>query len=164
MTTLLTLVTLLTLAVGQPRRSDVKVSIKISPAKPVADGRTLFTVMATVTDAKGRPVAGATVRFNAHGYMEGPNGNIVGRYDHMRRGADYRVLLGGGLCTGPKAPLTNALNVNADQKGVARVSYKPWSWAGYMKTVPTRVTAWYQVDGTGQAAASTDISFIKPKK
>jgi hypothetical protein len=155
--------TLLCLILGQSD-SEVKISLRVDPAKPIADGATPFALLATVTDGKGRPVTGATVRFQAHGYLEAPDGTIIGTHNDMKRGVDYRVILAGGLLSGdPKRPITNSVDVKTDEKGIARVLYKPGQWTNFMEKVATRVTAWHRVDGTGQRSVATDISFTKPK-
>ena len=150
---------LLGVMVGQPG-PDVKVSIRIVPAKPAADGKTIFAVEATVTDANGKPIANAPVRFGAEGYSQAPDGTIVGSYRDMKRDVDYQVLmpvvgLWGGLWNGRS--VTNNLVATTDKNGIARVQYKPPPWRDYMARIPTRVTASYQkVD-------STNIQFTKPK-
>jgi len=146
---------LLGVMVGQPG-PDVKVSIRIVPAKPAADGKTIFAVEATVTDANGKPIANARVRFGAEGYAQAPDGTIVGSYGDMKRDVDYLVLMpAGGLLDGRS--VTNTLVATTDKNGIARVQYKPPPWRDYMARIPTRVTASYQkVD-------STNIQFTKPK-
>ena len=146
---------LLGVMVGQPG-PDVKVSIRIVPAKPAADGKTIFAVEATVTDANGKPIANARVRFGAEGYAQAPDGTIIGSYGDMIRDVDYLVLVPeGGLLDGRS--VTNTLVATTDKNGIARVQYKPPPWRDYMARIPTRVTASYQkVD-------STNIQFTKPK-
>src|SRR5262245_37313295 len=102
---------LLSLFVGQPN-AVVKISVRSDLAKPVADGGTPFAVLVTVSDGKVRRGARATVRFQAHGYMEGLESTIVGRHGDMKRGVDYRVLPAGGLLSGkPNGPVINSVNV-----------------------------------------------------
>jgi len=146
---------LLGVMVGQPG-PDVKVSIRIVPAKPAADGKTIFAVEATVTGANGKPIANAPVRFGAEGYAQASDGTIVGSYGDMKRDVDYQVLMpAGGLWDGRS--VTNTLDATTDKNGIARVQYKPPPWRDYMARIPTRVTASYQkVD-------STNIQFTKPK-
>jgi len=157
------LLTLLSLYFAQPD-AEPKVSLRLDPAKPIADAKIPFVVLATVKDGQGRPVAGATVRFTAHGYMKAPDGTIIGCQDAMKRGIDYKVIVGGGmLSTDQKAVPSNLVDATTDQDGVARVNYRPWNWAGFMERVPTRVTASYIVAGTIQTGGALDISFTKPK-
>jgi hypothetical protein len=159
---MLALLTLsLSLLVAQADPPAVKLSLFIDAAKPVADGRTLVIVTATVTDAKGRPVPNAGVRFGAHGYGIAPDGEVVGSYEDMKRGVDYRVVVGGGLLSGnPKQGPSNQVTKSTNEKGVARVFYKPFRWADFMNKVPTRLTA--RVDGA--PVAVLDIFFAKPEK
>ena len=111
---------LLGVMVGQPG-PDVKVSIRIVPAKPAADGKTIFAVEATVTGANGKPIANAPVRFGAEGYAQASDGTIVGSYGDMKRDVDYQVLMpAGGLWDGRS--VTNTLDATTDKNGIAASS------------------------------------------
>jgi hypothetical protein len=155
----------LSVLLGDADAPKVKMSIQIVPAKPVADGRTLFQVVATVTDDAGRPVADVPVSFRAEGYGQAPDGKIVGRYADMQRDVDYRVLPAGGYWTGlPKSGVSNAFAGRTGRDGIVRANYKPPEWADHMSTIATRVSACAQIDDRNGLAASTDLWFTRPKK
>src|SRR5262245_34444100 len=130
---MMSLLVLLSFMGGQPG-PEAKVSIRIVPAKPVADGKTMFDVEATVVDAQGKPIANAPVRFDADGYAQAPDGTIVGSLRDMKRCVDYLALMPvltpaggvGGLWNGRR--VTTTLEVRTNKNGIARAPYKPPPW------------------------------------
>jgi hypothetical protein len=139
--------------------TQIAIRVDIQPAQPVADGKTEFHVVATVTDLAGKPVVDEPVQFVVRGYLRGPDGTTIGGDVLMKRGLDYAGLHSGGFPV--DGGISNMVDGRTNDQGVVMTAYRPPKWAAYMEGRPIRITAWYHFSGRNPRASSL-VSFRRP--
>jgi hypothetical protein len=119
--------------------SEVIISIDYAPKDPIADGRSLVMVLATVTTRGGRPIQWANVWFFMEGYSY-RDGTVFGGDEAQEIGVKYEVVPSGGYVTGTKS-LSNLLDVVTNDQGQATAYYRVPEWQYYMGNKPILIGA-----------------------
>jgi hypothetical protein len=128
---------------------EVKMTMTLDPETPVADGRTLVRVRASVTDLANRPVSDAIVGFRLQGYSSRA-GKIVGPHEPTEAGD--QMADSGAFVIG-KVPVSSRqisehlfsayVSLVTDAKGEALALFRVPAWGDHMVEKPVLLQATY---------------------